>query len=111
MENWMEIFEEEQDKKREEDLKRRLDGLLDLLGKVYSDEKIEKVLEEILKVYNELKREMYEYDEKDYSSKKQQLAELKYKIMIKNHIKTKDAQSWESYKREEQILDEDEEER
>ena len=108
MENWMEKFERSKDEQRERELNSKLEKLLDLFDEVYKEMDKIKVLEEILKVYGELKTDACDYDEKDYMAKKKELTEIRYKIKKQEHMEPKESQSWNEYKEEEQI-EEDEE--
>jgi len=86
--------------------------LLNLLDEAYKDKDRVKVLEEIVKVYGELKIDACDYDEKDYMVKKKELAEIRYKMKRQEHMESLESQSWNEYEDEEQIEDrEDDEER
>ena len=80
---------------------------MDLLDEAYRDKDRVKVLEEIIKVYGELKTEACDYDEKDYMAKKKELAEIRYKIKNQEHMESLESQSWNEYRDEE--IGEDEE--
>ena len=107
MDNWMEKFEKSKDELREKELNTKLEKLLDLLDEAYRDKDRVKVLEEIIKVYGELKTEACDYDEKDYMAKKKELAEIRYKIKKQEHMESLESQSWNEYRDEE--IGEDEE--
>ena len=101
MDNWMEKFEKSKDELREKELNTKLEKLLDLLDEAYRDKDRVKVLEEIIKVYGELKTEACDYDEKDYMAKKKELAEIRYKIKKQEHMESLESQSWNEYRDEE----------
>lgn len=109
MNNWMEKYEKRKDEIREKQLKCKLEKLLNLLDEQCKIENKEKVIKEILDVYDELKIELCEYDENDYKAKKKQLEQIRYEIMRLKHIEDKESQSWNDYKKEE--LEEEELER
>ena len=105
MENWMEKFERSKDEQRERELNIKLEKLLNLLDEAYKDEDRIKFLEEIIKVYGELRTDACEYDEKDCVSKKKELAEIRFKIKKQEYMKEVESQSWNEYEQEEQMLD------
>lgn len=112
MENWMEKYERRKDEQRERELNTKLEKLLNLLDEAYRDKDRVKILEEILKVYGELRTDACDYDEKDYMVKKKELAEIRYKMKRQEHMEQREAQSWKEYMEEERIEErEDEEER
>lgn len=112
MENWMEKYERRKDEQRERELNTKLEKLLNLLDEAYRDKDRVKILEEILKVYGELRTDACDYDEKDYMAKKKELAEIRYKMKRQEHMEQREAQSWKEYMEEERIEErEDEEER
>ena len=108
MDNWMQKFESKKDKQREKELNIKLEKLLDFLDKVYRDKDRIKVIEEIIKVYGELRLETCDYDEKDYQDKKKELAEIRYKMKMQEHMESLESQSWNDYKEEEQMKDDEE---
>lgn len=107
MNNWMEKYERKKDEEREEELNILLDSLLDLLDEVYKDKDRVKIIEKILKIYDELRIEACDYNENDYKAKKKELLDIRYKIMKQNHMEDKESESWNEYKKEE--LEEEEE--
>ena len=110
MENWMEKFERSKDEQRERELNSKLEKLLDLFDEVYKEMDKIKVLEEILKVYGELKTDACDYDEKDYIAKKKKMIEIRDKIKKQEYMESLESQSWNEYKEEEQIEDDEERE-
>lgn len=110
MDNWMEKFERSKDELRERELNTKLEKLLDLLDEAYRDKDRVKVLEEIIVVYGELKSEACDYDENDYMAKKKELAEIRYKMKKQEHMESLESQSWNEYKDEEQIEEDEERE-
>ena len=107
MNNWMEEFERNEDEQRERELNIKLEKLLDLLDKVSIDNEEVKILKEILNIYEELRIEAFDYDEKDYNNKKKKLKEFIYKIKNQKHMETLESQSWNEYKDEEQKQEEE----
>lgn len=106
MDNWMEKFERSKDEQRERELNTKLEKLLELLDEAYRDKDRVKVLEKIIVVYGELRTDACDYDEKDYMSKKKELAEIRYKMKKQEHMESLESQSWNEYKDEEQIEEE-----
>ena len=101
MGNWMEKYERRNDEKRERDLNARLSRLLDRLGECFYNRDRVKILKEIVEVYDELRVDACDYDEKDFEAKKCELDRVRYEIMEKAHMEDKDSQSWNDYKSEE----------
>ena len=110
MDNWMEKFERSKDEQRERELNTKLEKLLELLDEAYRDKDRVKVLEKIIVVYGELRTDACDYDEKDYMSKKKELAEIRYKMKKQEHMESLEAQSWNEYKDEEKIEEDEERE-
>lgn len=102
----MEKYERSKDAQRERELNTKLEKLLDLLDEAYRDKDRIKVLEEIIKVYGELRIDACDYDEKDYMAKKKELAEIRYKMKKQEHMESLESKSWNEYKEEEQIEEE-----
>lgn len=110
MDNWMRKFERSKEEKRERELNTKLEKLLELFDEAYREKDRIKVLEEIVKVYGELITDACDYDEKDYMAKKKELAEIRYKMKKQEHMESLESQSWNEYKEEEQIEEDDERE-
>lgn len=110
MNNWMEKFERNKDEQREKELNTKLEKLLNLLDEAYEDKDRIKVLEEIIKVYGELKIDACDYDDKDYIAKKKELADIRYKIKKQEYMESLESQSWNEYKDEEKMEDDEERE-
>lgn len=106
MNNWMEKFERSKDAQRERELNTKLEELLDFLDKAYRVKDRVKVIDEIIKIYEKLRVEACEYDEKDYIAKKKELEEIIYKRKMEEHMDSLESQSWNEYKDEEQIEEE-----
>lgn len=102
MDNWMAKYEKEKDEILERKLNIELEKLLDLLDEAYRDEDRIKVLSEIIKVYDRLGMNVYDYDENDCKAKKKELVEIRYKIKKKEYMEELESQSWNEYKEEEQ---------
>lgn len=101
MNNWMEKFERSKDEAREKELNRKLNKLLDLLDEAYRDKDRIKIVENIIHVYDELKIDACDYDFNDYINKKKELAEIRYKLKKKEHMESKESESWNEYRNEE----------
>ena len=110
MVNWMEKFERSKDEVREKELNWKLEKLLSLLDEAYRDKDRIKVIENIIKVYDELKVEACDYDYNDYMSKKKELVEIRYKLKKEEYMNSQEAESWNEYKEEEQRKDGEERE-
>lgn len=109
MNNWMKNFERRKDEQRENELNRQLKKLLDLLDEVYKREDRMKVLEKIIYVYDELKKEFYDYNDSDYFIKKEELKKIRFQIKKEEYMNSKESQSWNEY-REEELKEEIEDE-
>ena len=109
MENWAQQYEEKKDKIAENRLNDKLDQLSEIIDNINAgiDQYMLKILTEIVEIYDEMDREAYDFNEKDLLLRKKQLAELKYKILKKEHMNTKESQSWEEYEKEEKDIDDD----
>lgn len=110
MDNWMERFERSKDEQIERELNTKLEKLLDVLDVAYKDKERVKILEEIVKVYEELRIDACDYDEKDYIAKKKKMVEIRDKIKKQEYMESLESQSWNEYKEEEQIEDDEERE-
>lgn len=110
MNNWMEKFERSKDETRESELNMKLKKLLNLLDEAYKDKDRIKVIESIIEVYDALKIDACDYDYSDYMSKKKELAEIRYKLKKEQYMNSQESQSWNEYKEEEQIEDDEERE-
>lgn len=101
MNNWIQKYEQIKDEKRENELKRELMQLLKKLDNAYTNKEKAKIIEQIIKIYEQLKIEAYEYDNKDYISKIKELKEIKYKLMEEKYQEEKESQSWNDYREKE----------
>ena len=111
MENWMERFERRKDEAEEKELNGKLEKLLNLLDEAYRDKDRIKIIKKIIEVYDALRINACDYNEKDYIQKKKELAEIIYKIKRQEHMETAEYKSWKEYQEEEQICQREEEER
>lgn len=110
MDNWMGKFERSKEEQRERELNTKLEKLLYLFDEAYREKDRIKVLEEIIKVYGELRDDACDYDEKDYMTKKKELAEIRYKMKKQEHMESLESKSWNEFKEEEQIEEDEERE-
>lgn len=98
----MQKYEKEEDSKRQRQLRDQLEKCL----KKYEEEPIQKVsielVEKIVKIYKDLGREGFEYDQKDCLAKKKLLAEMRYEKMQKDHMDSREAESWKDFEKEEE---------
>ena len=101
MNNWMENFEKREDEQKEKVLNRQLEKLLDLLDEAYKREDRIRVLEKIIQIYEELKKQLYDYNFKDYIAKKSELANIRLQIKKEEYMNSEESQSWNEYKKEE----------
>lgn len=101
MGNWMEKYERRNDEKRERELNARLENLLVSLDESFDNKARVKILKEIVEVYDELRIDACDYDQRDFEAKKCELDRLRYEIMEKAHMEDKDSQSWNDYRSEE----------
>lgn len=101
MNNWMEKFERSKDEAKEEKLNGKLNKLLDLYDETYRDKDRIKIVEYIIKVYDELRIDACDFDYNDYINKKKELAEIRYKLKKKEHMESKESESWNEYRNEE----------
>lgn len=113
MENWMQKFEDMEDKTYETILNRKLEKLIDLADgtKVEKEEDMIRLLMGILEIYEKLEKSGYDLDKKDMIFRKKSLAELRYKKMKKEHIESQEAESWKEFEENEKQEDMEDEER
>ncbi len=97
----MEKYERRNDEKRERELNARLENLLVSLDESFDNKARVKILKEIVEVYDELRIDACDYDQRDFEAKKCELDRLRYEIMEKAHMEDKDSQSWNDYRSEE----------
>ena len=103
MENWMQKFENGKEKTYEDILKDKLNRLLDLVDnsrEFYLNDMVS-ALTNIVELYDKLQKAGYDFDEKDIIFRKKQLAELRYKKMKKEHMESKEANSWNEFEENE----------
>ena len=99
--NWMEKYEQHNDEKFEKEINYRLERLLDELERTEEDYKRVNILEGIIEQYEDLRRNIFDYDEKDYQSKKKELKDTIDRIKFEEHNSSKEAESWNMYRDEE----------
>lgn len=97
----MEKYERRNDEKRERELNTRLERLLVRLDESFNNRDRVKILKEIVEIYDELRIDACDYDERDFEAKKCELDRVRYEMMEKAHMEDKDSQSWNDYKSEE----------
>lgn len=101
MDNWLEKYEQKKEEQIEKRMNEELRELLNSLENTYTDKKRAKIIERIIQIYEELKINASEYDEKDYAKKKKESIQIKYRLMEQEHQDEKETQSWKEYKEEE----------
>ena len=97
----MEKYERKKDEARERELNCKLESLLNLLDEVYRNKDRVKIIEKILRIYDELRIEACDYDENDYNAKKKELLDIRYQIMKEQYMEDKESESWNEYRNEE----------
>lgn len=110
MENWMQKYENRQEKTYEEILKNQLNTLLDLVDNSvqYKMNDMQKALIRIVELYEKLKNSGYDFDEKDMIFRKKQLVELRFKIQKREHMESYESESWNEFEENEKQDDEEE---
>ena len=96
--NWMEETEKWNDEKFEKQIRERLEYLLDKLALTTDDFKRLNILEGIIEEYEDLRRNVFEYDKDDYEKKKKEYNDLMDKIKYEEHNSSKESQSWNDYR-------------
>lgn len=109
MKNWMQKYEEEKEKTYEDILNNKLNKLLDLVDNVEEcdDKDMLKTLTNIVELYGKLKDSGYDFDEKDMILRKKKLAELKYEKLKREHMNSKESDSWNEFEKEEEEKEEE----
>ena len=104
MENWMQKFENREEKKYEDILNEKLNKLINLVDESseFKENDMINALSKIVDIYENLKRSGYDFDEKDMNFRKKQLAEMRYKKLKREHMETKESNSWNEFEEEEQ---------
>ena len=113
MKNWMQKYEYNKEKTEEATLKIQLAELIDLVDntKYYEENKMIEALLKIVELYEKQKKSGLDYDEKDMIFRKKQLAEIKYEKLEREHIETKESESWNEFKKNEEQEELEDEER
>ena len=99
--NWMEKYEQHNDEKFEREINVRLDKLLELLDRTEDEYKRVSILEGIIEEYEDLRRNIFEYDKEDYEAKKKELRDTIDRIKYEEHNSTREAESWNMFRDEE----------
>ena len=103
--NWMEKYEQHNDEKFEREINNRLETLLDLLDRTVDQNARVNILEGIIEEYEDLRRNIFDYDEKDYEAKKKELKETIDRIKYEEHNSSKEAESWNEFRDEEEGME------
>lgn len=101
MDNWMQKYEQMKDEKIEKEQNRKLEQLFKLLENAHTNKEKAKIIEEIIKIYEELKINACEYNNEDYILKRKELKQIRYEIMGEKYQEEKETKSWNEYKEEE----------
>ncbi len=103
MKNWMEKFENRQDLTYENILNEKLDKLIDLVDGAtqYNTNSMLNALTSIVELYEKLKNNSYDFDEKDMIFRKKQLAELRYRKLKVEHMDAQESKSWNEFEEDE----------
>lgn len=103
MESWMQKYENKEEEINEDILNEKLNELLNLVeeSSEYREDDMLNVLKDIVELYAIIKRNGYDFDEKDMVLRKKQLAELRYRRLKQEHMESIDSESWEEYQNEE----------
>lgn len=112
MENWMQKYEDDKEKTYVDILQSKLEKLIDLVdnAKYYEENKKMEALSKIVELYEKQKESGLDFNEKDMILRKKQLAEIRYEKLKREHIESKESESWNEFeKNEEQEELEDEE--
>ena len=112
MKNWMQKYEDDKEKTEEATLQMQLAELIDLVdnAKYYEENKMIEALSKMVELYEKQKESGLDFNEKDMILRKKQLAEIKYEKLKREHIESKESESWNEFeKNEEQEELEDEE--
>ena len=99
--NWMEKYEQHNDEKFEREINARLEKFLEILDKTDEDYKRVGVLEDIIEQYEDLRRNIFDYNEQDYEAKKKELRDTIDRIKFEEHNSSRESQSWNEYRDEE----------
>ena len=102
MRDWMSKYEKAKDEKREREIKEIIKQKTEEFEKKENNNEAIHLLEEIIELYNTLKLEAIEYNEKEYSRIQNKLQNIKYNKMKDAFEKTEEAKSWNEYKKEEE---------
>lgn len=103
MENWMERYEKRKDEQHEQELRERLERMIEYLENrtnIGTTEKIN-ILKKITETYHNLELEICQYDVEDYNRKKKELQILIDKIKSMEHKDSRESESWNEYQEEE----------
>ena len=113
MENWMQKYENNKEKTYVDILQSKLEKLIDLVdnAKYYEENKKIEALSKIVELYEEQKKSGLDYDEKDMIFRKKQLAEIRYRKLKREHIESKESESWNEFEKDEEQEELEDEER
>ena len=113
MENWMQKYENNKEKTYVDILQSKLEKLIDLVdsAKYYEENKKIEALSKIVELYKEQKKSGLDYDEKDMIFRKKQLAEIRYRKLKREHIESKESESWNEFEKDEEQEELEDEER
>lgn len=110
MENWMQKYENREEKTYEDMLNDKLNRLLDLvdISREYSEDDMLVALNNIVELYEKIQKSGFDYDKNDMTFRKKQLAELKYRKLKKEHMESRESDSWNEFEKEEREVEDEE---
>ena len=113
MENWMQKYENNKEKTEEDTLQIQLTELIDLVdsAKYYEENKKIEALSKIVELYEKQKESGLDFNEKDMILRKKQLAEIRYEKLKREHIESKESESWNEFEKDEEQEELEDEER
>ena len=113
MENWMQKYENNKEKTYVDILQGKLEKLIDLVdnAKYYEESKMIEALSKIIGLYEKQKEGGFDFNEKDMIFRKKQLAEIRYRKLKREHIESKESESWNEFEKDEEQEELEDEER
>ena len=109
MKNWMQKYEDNKEKTEEDTLQIQLTELIDLVDN--EENKMIEALSKMVELYEKQKESGLDFNEKDMILRKKQLAEIKYEKLKREHIESKESESWNEFEKDEEQEELEDEER
>ena len=103
----MQKYEDNKEKTEEDTLQIQLTELIDLVdnAKYYEENKMIEALSKMVELYEKQKESGLDFNEKDMILRKKQLAEIKYEKLKREHIESKESESWNEFEKDEEQED------